>query len=401
MKLALFGGIPVIRSSPRKYTWYKDFDFSKLEKIIYESNLSGFLANPNEGHFGGENILLFESKFGEIFNSKFSISFNSWTSGLEAAIAALDLPKGSEVIVPAWTMSATLAAIVHNGLRPHFVDISKLDFNLDIEVVKTSISANTTAVLGVDIFGKPCKATQLRELCNKYNLKFIVDSAQTPKALDGNFRTSQLSDVGGYSLNRHKHLQVGEGGVAVTNDQIYANRMAQYRNHAEVTNLGEDRTISFGHNLRMGEMEAVLAIYQLSKFNELVEDRRNYGRYLKNALKNITWLEFGPDEIYKEHDYYILGMRIKLSEINCSRDLLIRALTAEGITGLVSNYSNLHKNRNFLQYPRSSMVVTEELCNNSFLGLYLCGNQYTNEDLSSIVEAFLKIDKYKFELANT
>ncbi len=393
--LALFGGKPIINKIPNKYSWFLDFNFEELKKIISSSSLSGFLANPNEFHYGGEIVRRFEESWKKEFKSDFAIGFNSWTSGLEASIAALDLPRESEIIVPAWTMSATVASIVINNLTPRFVDVSLEDFNLDVKKVESSINPRTSAIMGVDIFGKPCKADELRKICDSHGLKFIVDAAQTPKARVSSYRSTHYADIGGYSLNRHKHLQVGEGGIAVTNSQIYAERMALYRNHAEVTNLSQDQVIRVGHNLRIGEIEALLGDFQISKLDQLVDDRRSFGKYIINGLRKISWLILAEDEFYTEHDFYILGMRINLSEFPISRDHLIEALLAEGLTNIIGRYAKLHMLKSFQKYPAENMENTEELYDNTFIGIYLCGNAYSNSDLDNIIEVFDKIDKYK------
>ncbi len=398
MTLALFGGKPTIDRAPKKYSWFGGFKFKELENIIIESKLSGFLANPNDSHFGGEMVSKFEKAWRGEFEVDFAFGFNSWTSGLEACIAALGLPPKSEVLVPAWTMSATAASIVTNNLIPHFVDVSLDDFNLDIEKIVESISPRTSAILGVDIFGKPCKADKLRKICDFQGLKLIVDAAQTPKARISGRRSTYFSDVGGYSLNRHKHLQTGEGGVAVTNDPIYGERIALYRNHAEVTNLKEDQTITIGHNLRMGEIEALLGEFQLSKIDKLVDDRRFFGNYLRKGLQKFSWLIFAEEETYIEHDYYILGMRINYLDFPISRKKLIEALLAEGLQGVIGEYAQLHKLRSFQDFPRSDMQATENLFNDSFIGIYLCGNDYSIADLDLIIDAFEKITRHRDEI---
>jgi len=396
--LALFGGNPVIKKSPNRYSWYRNFQFDELKHIIIESKLSGFLANTNESHFGGEIVRRFEKAWKNEFESDFALGFNSWTSGLEACIAALKLPPKTEVIVPAWTMSATVAAIVTNNLTPRFTDISLYDFNLDIEQVQSSITHNTSAIIGVDIFGKPCNAEILRMICDAKGLKLVIDAAQTPKAKILDKRSTHFSDVGGYSLNRHKHLQVGEGGVVVTNNPVYSERIALYRNHAEVTNLTEDQTIAVGHNLRMGEIEALLGEFQLLNIERLITDRRFYGNYLVKGLRRINWLILPEPKFYEEHDFYILGMRIDFSQFPVDRDTLIEALAAEGLQGLIGRYAQLHKLKSFRNYPKNSLENTEKLFNQSFLGLYLCGHEYSDSDLDRIIEVFEKIDKYKDSL---
>jgi dTDP-4-amino-4,6-dideoxygalactose transaminase len=394
--LAIRGGHPVRIKSPIKYPWFDGFDNSEILKIIEESNLSGFLASHGKEHLGGAKVRELEEKWCEVYRVGHSVGFNSWTSGLEAAVASCGLPKYGEVITSAWTMSATISSIMHSGLTPRFVDIDLRSFNIDVGEIEKAINSKTVAVMGVDIFGKPCDAPVIREICDRENLIFIVDSAQTPMATIGEKKSIDYAQVGGYSLNRHKHLQVGEGGVAVTNDDLIARRMRLFRNHSEVTAQEFDISVPIGHNLRMGEIEATLAIFQLGKMQSLVEERKNYGRQLVAGLRKFDWIHLDSDANYENHDFYILGLRIDdnfLKRIG-GREILSTALKAEGLSELVVSYGNLHNLKAFKDLPRERMTNTEKLSQESFLGIYLCGYRYTQNELDDIVTMFEKIDKH-------
>lgn len=396
MSLASLGGNPVRGIQPKRFKWFDGFDPSPLLEVIHESKLSGFLASKSEEHFGGKYIRELEEIWSREFQVEHSVSFNSWTSGLEASLASCALTPGGEVITPAWTMSATVAAIVHCNLKPFFVDIDPNTFNLDVELIYEAITPKTVAIMGVDIFGKPCAAPRIREICDEKGLKFIVDAAQTPLATILGKRSTYYAHVGGYSLNRHKHLQVGEGGIAVTNDELIAKRMRLFRNHSEVSSQTFDRSLPVGHNFRMGEMEALLANFQLSKLNPLVEARQNYGRYLVKELKRFEWINLDQEESYIDHDFYILGFSIsdEFLERAGGRDVIVHALRAEGLTELVAQYGNLHKLPAFSDFGKTKMTNTEKLSEKNFLGIYLCGYEYTINDLDIIVEMFEKIDKH-------
>lgn len=390
--LALTGGNPIRTKVPEKFPWFSGFDSQKLLELIADSKLSGFLATPSEEHLGGNYVRQLENNWNNEFLQAYSVAFNSWTSGLEAAVASCNLPKGSQVITTSWTMSATVGSIVSNGLVPYFVDISPEDFNMDVDKILDAVNRNTSAILAIDIFGKPCNADLIKDICDSKSLSFIVDAAQTPKAKIKNKRSVEYSHVGGYSLNRHKHLQVGEGGVAVTNDSLIAKRMRLYRNHAEVTSETQDEAIPVGHNLRMGEIEALLAIHQLEKFDHLIEERRGYGRFLLKNLGQFEWIQFNVEESFAEHDFYILPMQLNVEGKALDRDKIVMALKAEGLSEAVGKYGNLHKLTAFRDFPRQALNNSESLAEESFLGIYLCGYRYTLDQLNEILDMFKKID---------
>jgi dTDP-4-amino-4,6-dideoxygalactose transaminase len=390
-ELAINGGTPVISSAPKSYTWIDKGVLPQIEALILSNSYSGFLAQPTAEHYGGNRIQKLEELWSEEFSVEHSITFNSWTSGLMAGVAALGIPKGEEVIVTPWTMSASVACIVANGLVPVFADIEKDSFNIDPNSVASKITSNTAAILGVDIFGKPCDAIALREIANRHGLKLIIDAAQTPRARLATKRSSHWADIAGYSLNRHKHLQVGEGGIAVTNDELYAKRMRLMRNHAEVTSGDEpDHIISVGHNWRMGELEAELAIYQLQRFETHLKSRIEAGSKLLLLLQGIPGLEMFPTPGEYEHDFYILG--IKLTEnLIPQRSHILEAIRAEGVTNIFAGYQALHRLKAFEKFDQNDLHTVNELHDRAFLGIYMCGNEFSSRDIQLIAEAIQKV----------
>lgn len=390
-KLAIHGGRPAVNSVLEKYKWVGHDVMPRLEKLILSNSFSGFLAQPNSEHFGGPNVKKLEALWSQIANVEYSVSFNSWTSGLMAAMASLNLEKGSEVIVSPWTMSASVACIVANDLVPVFADIDPETFNIDPNDVERKVTKNTSAILAIDIFGKPCEAPRLSKISVENNLKFVIDSAQTPRATVLGIRSSTYSDISGISFNRHKHIQVGEGGIAFTNNLKYAERLRLIRNHAEVTNAQTfDKSIKIGHNWRLGEIEALLAIYQLENFDRHVKHRVTASLKILNILDKIPSLLLPKVLSQNEHDFYIIG--IKLNErLKSKRGEIASALKAEGVTNLLVGYQALHRLPSFMEYEHFGLTVVNELHDFSFLGLYMCGHYFKDENIFEIGEAFKKV----------
>ena len=145
----------------------------------------------------------------------------------------LDINPGDEIILSPWTMSACAAAIIHWGAIPIFADIEQETFNIDTNSIINNISYKTKAILAIDIFGHSCDIDSINKVAKENNLKVITDSAQAPWSENKNRITGTLGDIGGFSLNYHKHIHTGEGGIIVTNNDYYADRMRLIRNHAE------------------------------------------------------------------------------------------------------------------------------------------------------------------------
>lgn len=403
--LAILGGHKAISKQPKKYRWIKSVDTIKLANFVRGNSLSGFVAEANDSHLGGEWIRKLENLSSTTFNKEFSVSLNSWTSGLEVMVEAFGFESGSEILVPPWTMSATVASIVNSGLTPRFVDIESETFNIDPESVSKGINKRTKGILAVDLFGRPCRAKELREIADSSDLVLMLDSAQTPLARVDGKHSLHYAHAGGFSFNRHKHLQVGEGGLAVTDMEAVAKIMQYLRNHAEITSVldsGLQRSKIIGHNLRMGEMEAFLAYRQLLKISLHVERRRNWGRYLTRLLleKELDGLSINLPEDYDSHDFYILPIRLDVEKTGITSRTLAQALKAEGINILVSEYGLLDALPAFGDFPKEDLSTANELSTQGFLGIYMCGHSFTYQDLHGIADAFEKVWDYRDRLKN-
>jgi len=395
--LAFLGGSPVVRRPYKSYKWNRLRDGLSVLKVIREGQMSGFLAQPNDSHLGGKWVREVETLWEQHTSTSFAVTFNSWTSGLEVAIASAGLEVGSEVIVPSWTMSATISAIVKNSLKPSFIDIDSKTFNLDISKLEEVFSNRTQAVLAVDIFGYPCDAVEIEKFCKKKGLVFLIDAAQTPHAKNRlGKRNAEMSDICGYSFNRHKHIQTGEGGIAVTSNKEFADKMRLYRNHFEVTKgIHNPKYVELnkvGNNYRLGEIEALLAAKQTLRVEKIVGDRRKFARDLIFELSKYEYLQITKMESWDSHDYYILGMIYDYKQTNVSRDVYVAALKAEGLKNVVSNYSDLHNHATFREYPRGDMSSTQELNNFSFIGLYICGTRLSKREFTETKKVFKKVN---------
>jgi dTDP-4-amino-4,6-dideoxygalactose transaminase len=385
--LAIDGGTPTWRNGLESYKWITKNDLKGLKSVAISQKLSGFLGQQGPEYLGGNWVQKLES---EICKINYAVTFNSWTSGLEAIFLSLDLEKDSEIIVPAWTMSATISAIINAGYVPKFIDISEDSFTIKSEDLSLLLSRNTRAVCSVELFGRPSEMDSLRQFCNDNNLVLISDSAQCPGAKYKDRVPSKWADVGGYSLNRHKHFQTGEGGIAVTDNYVIAERLRALRNHGEVAapdvTVGE-RSI-YGHNWRMGELEAYLGFEQYKRFVRQLNDRRMVGKHLSESLKTIEGLsiEMLPEGI--EHDYYLLGMRLTSKK---NRRFIEEAIRAEGLNILITNYSSLHKLPAFAKFSTNLLPNAEKLNDISFIGLYLAGHIFKDKDIKLIKRIFERI----------
>jgi dTDP-4-amino-4,6-dideoxygalactose transaminase len=415
-KLALHGGTPVIDKEFKKYNPLGKEELNAAKEVIDSGVLSKFLGCWHEDFYGGPKVQEFEIEAAKYFGVKHAVTVNSWTSGLVAAVGAIGIEPGDEVIVSPWTMSASATAILHWNAIPVFADIDIDSYNLCPDSILQNISSQTKAIMVVDIFGQSADMDVIMEIAKKHKLKVISDTAQAPGALYGDKYAGTCADVGGFSLNYHKHIHTGEGGILVTNDDDIAERLQLIRNHAEVvvsdkgvTNL----TNMVGHNFRLGEIECAMGIEQLKKLKGLVQSRQLLAETLTEGLKSLEGLKTPAQFNNRTHVYYVYAMQLDLELLKVSRQKIAKALAAEGVI-ISSGYQNIHLipmyqrkiafgSKGFpwssefckreVSYDKGICPNAEYLNDNSYIGFGMCVYDLTLEDIKLIIKSFHKVWK--------
>jgi len=413
--LAIFGGDKIIKTPLERYNTIGSEEINAATSVIESGVLSKYLGCWSDDFYGGPKVREFERNCEAYFGVKHAITVNSWTSGLVAAVGAIGVEPGDEIIVTTWTMCASATAIIHWNAIPIFSDIDAETFCLDINSVEANITSKTKAIMAVDIFGHSADMDSLKSLAIKYNLKIISDAAQSPGVFYHGKYAGTLSDIGGYSLNYHKHIHTGEGGVLVTNDNELADRMRLIRNHAEavVGDKGvENLNNMLGHNFRLGEIECAIGIEQLKKLSSLILERQKAAERLSRGLSNLEGLKLPITKEGCTHAFYIYGMILDIDLLGVSREIVVKALKAEGVTGLTLGYANIHRlpmyqkkiaygshgfpwtlseTRNDISYEKGICPNAEELHDKTFIGFEVCRHQLLDSDIDLIISSFKKV----------
>lgn len=431
MKLAIRGG-EKLRSDPfPAYNTIGTEEEEAVLRVLRSGKLSTFLGTWHDDFFGGPEVRALESEWAEYFGVKHAISVNSATSGLYAAVGACGITPGDEVIVSAYTMSASATAALVYGAIPVFADIEEDFYCLDVKSIEAKITAKTKAIIVVDIFGQPYDADAINALAKKHNLYVIEDTAQAPGAMLGEKYAGTLGDIGIYSLNYHKHIHSGEGGVIVTNDDTLADKIRLIRNHAEAVLSArgiKDRSElvnMVGYNYRMTEIEAAIAREQLKKLPSLLAQRLENTAYLNEQLAQIPCIKPTKIRSGAKHAFYVHPLQFGAEMAGMHRNRFIDAVKAELPPTLLREESTVLLSYGYVKplylqplyqeriafgrdgypfslsdvtYPKGLCPITEEMHFNRLVTHEFMRPGMSKADMDDVVRAFVKVWENKEEL---
>ena len=339
VNLGINGGIPV-RTKPwlDNLTMGQD-EMDAVEKVLVSGYLSLFEGSHTPDHpfsfWGGPFVQRFEEQWAEYYKMPYAVSMNSATSCLYAAIGALGIGYGDEIIVSPYTMSACATGALVYGAIPVFADVEEDTGCLNPVSIEERITPRTKAILLVHQFGIPAEMKKIMKLAKKYNLKIIEDCAQAHGAMVGDKYVGTFGDIGVFSLNVNKTIQTGEGGICVTNNEELRYRLALIRNHGEVVveEAGvEDITNIIGFNYRLTELQAAIGIEQLKKLEYLNQKRIEYASMLAKEIEKYDCLKpLYDNRAGIRATYYLFSTRYLKEVGKTSREEFVAAINAEGI----------------------------------------------------------------------
>ncbi len=412
-RCALLGGTPV-REKAIPWTSTMGEEESNAVMDVMESGiLSAFIANSGSQFLGGPKVRELEKNFCNKFGSRYAISVNSATTGLQVAIAACDIGPGDEVLVSPYTMVASASAIILNGAVPVFVDVDPQTYTLNPDLIEQWITPHTKAILTVNLFGIPSNLPRIMEIAQKHKLYVIEDNAQAPGAtVNGKF-AGTIADIGIFSLNFHKVIHCGEGGVLLTDNDQLARKCQLIRNHGEVAldEWGDMTTAVVGSNYRMSELHAAIGIEQVKKLDGFLESRHALAKKIGECFENIPGLSGVTVPEGFTHSYYIYPFKFDTAVWGISREKFAAAMDAEGFplgVGYVKPIylMNLYKHKHvfnqttypfaFIEkptqdYKRGICPVVEELHDKTLLTADICRYPYTTDDIDDFFVAVRKI----------
>ncbi len=277
-------------------------------------------------YVGGPEVEALEEEFARYCGVSYAVSVNSGTAALHTALLALGLDPGDEVITVAHTFVATAEAIVAAGAKPVFVDIDAKSYTMDAAQLEAAITPRTRAIIPVHLYGQPAELDPILGIAEAAGLAVIEDACQAHGATYRGSRVGSLGAIGCFSFYPSKNLgAAGEGGIAVTDSPLYAERMRRIRDHGQ---SGRYRHEVLGFNYRLPALQAAVLRVKLRRLDDWNEMRRahalEYGRLLSGSAVTIPW-----ERPESSHVYHLYVIRSE------TRDKLKKHLSAQGVaTGI-------------------------------------------------------------------
>ena len=261
----------------------------------------------------GSQVKSFEKKWSNFTGLQKSLAVTSCTSGLHLSTVALNLGRGNEVIVPAFTWVSTANVVEHQGAKPVFCDIDLKTFNIDTEKIEELINENTVGIIPVHLFGLSANMTEIMRIANKYKLWVVEDAACGFGALYKGKHVGGFGNTGVFSFHPRKAITTGEGGMITSNDDSLINNIQQLRDHGAVVSdlqrhLGNQPYlladhIHAGYNQRMTDIQGALGNHQMDRANEILKERKLIAQKYIEAFANIELLRTPTTPIDCAHGY--------------------------------------------------------------------------------------------------
>lgn len=342
-QLAIAGGAPVVdRSMHRRWPDIRDEDRAAVNAVLDRGVLHG--AQSPE-------IMGLEREWSEYLGVDHCLALNSGTAALHAALAAVGIQDGDEVIVPAFTFIATPHAVAHQGGVPVFCDVDPWSYNIDPRRIEELITPRTRAIMPVHMHGLPADMDEIMAIASTHGLEVIEDACQAHGALYRGKRVGTIAPAAAFSLNGTKNLAGGEGGLFVTTDPTYfltARRLSEFGEDVEEdlppTELGASRSYwsyGLGWNYRTQELSAAMARSQLRRLDEYNATAQRNAGVLSDGLGEIPGVV--PPRVPDDRTSVYHKYRVRLDPFAAGtdvspvklRDSVLFALRAEGVEAVV------------------------------------------------------------------
>lgn len=294
------------------------------ERLVLEGIRSGWVSSA------GKYILEFESSFSKFCNTKYGITTSNGTTALHLALVAAGIGPGDEVLIPSMTFVATANAVTYTGATPVFIDSEMETWNLDPEKIKEKINSRTRAIIPVHLYGHPANMGIIMAIARKYKLLVIEDAAEAHGALYKGKKVGSIGDAACFSFYGNKIITTGEGGMIVTNNKLFADKVKMLRDHG-ASKKRKFYHPTLGFNYRMTNLQAALGLAQMMRIDEFIDRKisiaRLYEQFLRPLVPDIV---LQPQMDWAKNVFWMYSILIPYKGKK-NRDFVVKQLRKKGI----------------------------------------------------------------------
>lgn len=353
-----------------KWPVYGNREYEAVNRVIRSNQL-----------FAANEVKTFESDFKHYIGTNHAIGVGNATQGLHLALAALNVGTGDEVIVTNCSWISSASCILMQNAVPVFVDIESGSFGLNPELLESSISDRTKAIIDVNILGYPSRVDEISQIANRFNIPLIEDASHGPGSKLNNKMIGSFGSISVFSLQQRKAISTGDGGILCTDNESIAENLVKLRS------FGSNQ---LSYNYRMSEFSAALGRLGLEKLEKENEARRESAKILEQLLSPYDWVKVRIAPENSVGVYYAIAIELNLPDPQClaiidefaKLGVAIRKLfsplnkhpnfnpledVARGLPWKERNYDGRMKN---VEYSNLSFPVSEEYCNGRVMELY-------------------------------
>jgi perosamine synthetase len=389
-KLAVDGGAPVRKQFlPYGHQWIDDDDIEAVTAVLKTDWITQ-----------GPLVHEFEQIVSRYCHARYAVAFSSGTAALHGAAFAAGISPGSEIITTPITFVADGNCALYQGGNVRLADIQPTTYNIDPQKIKKAITRKTKALIPVDFAGQPCDIDEINEIAQEHGITVLEDAAHALGAEYKGKKIGALVDMTILSFHPVKAITTGEGGMVLTDDEEYLDRLQTFRTHGitkDAKKLQKNEgpwyyeMQELGYNYRLTDIQCALGISQCKKLDRFIQRRREIVQRYNGAFKDLPEIVTPYEKKDVKSAYHIYVIQLKLEKLRTDRKTIFDALRAENI-GAQVHYIPVHYHPYYQQnvkYKKGDFPIAEQYYERAItLPLF---PRMADQDIEDVIQAVHKI----------